>query len=69
MIALSGLKCENESSETALQNALEKAVGRGTLLSLVMEKDGASEDVYFLNMASNRQVVEKIQDGELELPD
>ena len=64
---MSGLKCENESSETALQNALEKAVGRGTLLSLAMEKDGASEDVYFLNMASNRQVVEKIQDGELEL--
>ena len=32
-----------------------------------MEKDGVSEDVYFLNTASNREVVAKIEDGELEL--
>jgi DnaD/phage-associated family protein len=64
---ISGLKVEGSKPETALQNSLEKAVGRGTLLSLAMEKDGASGDVYFLNTPSNREVVEKIQDGELEL--
>ena len=64
---MSGLKAEGESPEVALQNALEKAVGRGTLLSLAMEKDGSSGDVYFLNTASDRQVIEKIENGELEL--
>ncbi len=64
---ISGLMAEGESPEIALKNALEKAVGRGTLLSLAMEKDGTSENVCFLNTAANRQVVEKIQNGELEL--
>jgi DNA replication protein len=63
----SSLRGENNKPETALQKALEKAVKRGTILLLAMEKDGVSEDVYFLNTASNREVVEKIQDGELEL--
>jgi DNA replication protein len=63
----SSLRGEKSKPETALQNALEKAVERGTLLLLAMEKDGVSEDIYFLNTASNREVVEKIQDGELEL--
>lgn len=64
---MSGLKAEPDPPEVALQKALEKAVGRGTLLPLAMEKDGVSEDVYFLNTPSNRQVMEKIQEGELEL--
>ena len=64
---MSGLKAEGESPEIALQNALEKAVGRGTMLSLAMEKDSTSENVYFLNTAANRQVIEKIKNGELEL--
>jgi len=64
---MSGLKAEGESPEITLQNALEKAVGRGTLLPLAMEKDGTSENVYFLNTVANRQVIEKIQNGELEL--
>jgi len=64
---MSGLKAEGESPEIVLQNALEKAVGRGTLLPLAMEKDGTSGNVYFLNSIANRQVIEKIQNGELEL--
>ena len=64
---LSSLKSEDESPEIVLQNALEKAVGRGTLLPIAVEKDGTSGDVYFLNTAANRQVVEKIHNGELEL--
>jgi DNA replication protein len=64
---MSGLKGEGESPDSALRNALEKAVGRGTLLPLALEKDGVSENVYFLNTVANRQVIEKIQNGELEL--
>ena len=64
---MSALSAGDRSPEIVLKNALEMAVGRGTLLTVAMEKDGASEDVYFLNMAANREVVEKIQVGELEL--
>ena len=64
---MSALSAGDRSPEIALENALEMAVGRGTLLTVAMGKDGASEDVYFLNMAANREVVEKIQAGELEL--
>ena len=64
---MSGLKSDDESPEIALQGALEKVVGRATLLSIMMEKDGTSESVYFLNTVANRQVIEKIKNGELEL--
>ena len=64
---MGGLKSKDESPEESLQKALEKAAGRGTLLPLSVEKDGAPVDVYFLNTASNREVVEKVRGGELEL--
>ncbi len=55
------------SSEEALKQALKKAVERGTLLNFTMEKDGASEDIYFLNDESSRQAVAKVRAGELKL--
>jgi len=51
----------------ALRNALEMATKRGTLLHLVLDRDGVPEDIYFLNTDYNRQVVTKIQNGELAL--
>ena len=54
-------------SEETLRNALKMAVERGTLLSLSVEKESASEDIYFLNDESSRQAVEKIRGGELKL--
>ncbi len=54
--------------EPVLHNSLEMAAKRGTLLHLVLDRDRATEDVYFLNTESNRQVIAKIQNGELELP-
>jgi DnaD/phage-associated family protein len=54
--------------EAALPKALEAAVGRGTLLSLTLEKGGVNGEVFFLNTAANRQTVEKIGKGEMELP-
>jgi len=50
-----------------LGDALEKAVNRGTILHLVLDRDGAPENVYFLNTESDRQVVAKIRNGGLAL--
>ncbi|OGO18360.1 MAG: hypothetical protein A2Z15_08820 [Chloroflexi bacterium RBG_16_50_11] len=60
---MQGLK----GSEATLRDALKKAVERGSLLSLSVEKEGASEDIYLLNDESSRQAVEKIRSGELKL--
>ena len=51
-----------------LRSALEMAVERGIILHIVLEKDGAPEDIYFLNTGADRQVVAKIQNGEINLP-
>ncbi len=61
------LKEEEKPPDEVLGSALDMAVKRGTILHIVLEKDGASEDVYFLNTESDRQVVAKIQNGELVL--
>jgi DnaD/phage-associated family protein len=53
--------------EETLRGALKTAVERGALLNLTVEKDGASQDIYFLNDESSRQAVEKIRSGELTL--
>jgi DNA replication protein len=57
-----------DGSEKSLREALKKAVERATLLSLAIEKDGASEEIYFLNDVAGRQAVAKIEAGELTLP-
>jgi DnaD/phage-associated family protein len=64
MNSLSGMA---KPPDEVLRSALEMATRRGTILHLVLDKDGASEDIYFLNTESNRQIVTKIQNGELKL--
>ncbi len=51
-----------------LSKALAMATRRGTILHLVLKKDEGLEDVYFLNTEQNREVIAKIQSGELKLP-
>jgi DNA replication protein len=53
--------------DEVLGDALEMATRRGTVLHIVVDKDGTPEDVYFLNTESDRQVVNKIRNGELAL--
>ncbi len=65
---VSSLREEEKSPDEALRNALAMAVERGTILHIVLEGDATTEDVYFLNTESDRQVVAKIQSGELVLP-
>lgn len=64
---LSSLKGAAEPPDEVLRHALEMATERGTIIHIVLDRDGASEDVYFLNTESNRQTVVKIENGELRL--
>jgi DNA replication protein len=57
-----------EPAAGALTRALEMATRRGTILHLVLDKGGVTEDVYFLNTESDREAVAKTQSGELSLP-
>jgi DNA replication protein len=63
---ISGLEGD-EPSDKALRHALEMAAGRGTILHLALERDGKPEDIYFLNTESDRQIIARIQKGELNL--
>ena len=62
------LKQETKPPEDILHQALKMAAKRGTFLHLVLERNGAPEDAYFLNTDSDREAVAKIQNGELSLP-
>ena len=64
---MSSLREEDKPPDEVLGDALEMAVNRGTILHIVLDRDGAPEDIYFLNTDSDRQVVAKIQNGELAL--
>lgn len=64
---MSSLREGERPPEEILGNALDAAVKRGTILHLVLDRDGSPEDVYFLNTESDRRTVGKIQNGELVL--
>ncbi len=53
--------------DAALRSALEMATRRGTLLRLLLDRDEVSEDIYFLNTQADRQIITKIQNGEVNL--
>ncbi len=64
---MSSLREGEKPFDEVLRNALEMALKRETILHLVVERDGASEDIYFLNTESDRRAVAKIRNGELAL--
>ena len=64
---MNSLRGGGKAPDEVLRNALVMAVSRGTILHLVLERDEAPEDVYFLNTESDRRVVSRIQNGELVL--
>ncbi len=68
LLANAGLVQSLQGSEESLRDSLKKAVARGTLLVRAVEKDGASEEIFFLNDDASRQAVAKIDAGELTLP-
>jgi len=65
---MSSLKEATKPLSEALRGALEMATRRGTILHIVLDRDGEPEDIYFLNTDYDKQIVAKIQNGELSLP-
>ncbi|MBA7619611.1 hypothetical protein ES703_26950 [subsurface metagenome] len=66
---MSSLSQITKPIDEALRNALGMATKRGTVLHIVLDRDGQDEDIYLLNTEADRQVVAKIQSGELRLPE
>jgi len=64
---MDSLREAEEPPDKVLRNALEMATERGTVLHLILDRDKVPEDIYFLNTEQDRQVVDKIQNGELRL--
>ncbi len=64
---MDSLKGEAKSPDEVLRHALEMAARRGTILHLVLDRDGTPEDIYFLNTESDKQTMAKIRNGELKL--
>ncbi len=64
---MNSLRGTTKPADEVLRNALEIATKRGTILHLVLDRDGVPEDIYFLNTDYDRKIVAKIQNGELSL--
>ena len=65
---MSSLSQVTRPADEVLRNALGMATKRGTILHITLDKDGKGENIYFLNTESDKQVIAKIQNGELHLP-
>jgi DnaD/phage-associated family protein len=68
-VLLSGVAKEPVQRGEALRRALALAVEHGILLHLAIQQDGKTEDAYLLNAETERNLVIKIQRGEVQLPD
>jgi len=67
-VLLRGLKMRGRSPQRLVDEGLERAVSRGTLLHVSTHTDGGeNEDWYFLNNEEGRQAAEKVRRGELHL--
>jgi DnaD/phage-associated family protein len=64
---MGSLKKATQPPAEALRQALEMVTKRGTVLHIALDRDGVPEDIYLLNTKSDRQVMAKIQNGELTL--
>jgi DNA replication protein len=50
-----------------LREALERAVARGTLLHVIVDRDEVVEDWFMVNSSNGREVIERLRAGELDL--
>lgn len=66
---LSGLGARQEERRAALADGLERAVARGTLLMVTLEKRGRKEKLYFFNSERGRQAFKEIEAGRWEPED
>lgn len=63
-LLLDGLKSASLSPEEALDNALERAIARGTLLKVNLTFSDGMESLYFLNNPIGQAAVHAIKSGE-----
>ncbi len=61
---LSGLAARDDELRAALQDGLERAAARGTLLHVQVQGDGWEEDLYFMNTPRGQAAVGGIERGE-----
>jgi DnaD/phage-associated family protein len=64
---LGGLVTESVSGEEVLRGALERAVARGTLLHVTVQRGEASEEWYMVNSPAGREVLNKLRYSDLDL--
>jgi DnaD/phage-associated family protein len=53
--------------EALLRDGLERAVARGALLHITVQRGAMAEEWYTVNSANGREVLEKLRGGELDL--
>jgi DNA replication protein len=67
-VLLRGLRITGASPEAMVDQGLEKAVARGTLLRVsTRTESGDEEDWYFINSEEGREAADRVRRGELEL--
>lgn len=64
---VSGLALEGKDPGKELTRGLERATARGTLLRLDLEKNGASDQLYFINTPADQRVIEQARRGQIDL--
>jgi len=64
-----GLTASPRQAEEILDDALERAEARGTLLHVMVEDAQAIRHMYFMNTEKGREAVEKLTQGEWRPPD
>jgi DnaD/phage-associated family protein len=64
---LDGLATAKADGEAMLRDGLERAVARGALLHVSVQRGAATEEWYMINSANGREVTEKLRAGELDL--
>lgn len=60
---MSGLSKDKAAQKAGLEDALERAVARGTLLHVTLRMVSESVEIYFMNTADGRNAVRAIEEG------
>jgi DNA replication protein len=64
-ILMGGIDVEGKPKEEVLSQALQQAVQHGVMLHVRIDREGQSEDAYFINNEAGRDAVSKIEQGKL----
>jgi len=65
---MQSLSLTDKPAEDVLVNALESTCKSGIILCLTADINGKTQDIYFLNTQSDRQAMDRVKNGELNLP-